>query len=296
MATIRLSGGDVDRLVDPGELVEEIKRVILSDARAPLRASVEEAGSWLGAMPAGGLGFFAVKIVGVYPDNPKKGLPLVRGILLLLDSSSGDILLEADAAPATGWRTATATALALRLLGYTGGGTLGLIGAGTQASYHLKVFSRLYGFDKLLVYDLAKERAERLAGEYGGRVVSRREVLVGSDVIIAATTSREPVVEGRLLKSGAVVASIGAPKPVRELDQATLERARCILVDTREGVLGEAGELEGLERLPELLELKEALQGKTCDMGDVKVYKSVGTALFDLAVAIHLYKKTMKQQ
>ncbi|MCE4599064.1 MAG: hypothetical protein F7C81_02575, partial [Desulfurococcales archaeon] len=129
----------------------------------------------------------------------------------------------------------------------------------------------------------------------GGRVVSRREVLVGSDVIITATTSRKPVVEGRLLKSGAVVASIGAPKPVRELDQATLERARCILVDTREGVLGEAGELEGLERLPELLELKEALKGKTCDMGDVKVYKSVGTALFDLAVAIHLYKEAVKQ-
>ncbi|MCE4599241.1 MAG: hypothetical protein F7C81_03485, partial [Desulfurococcales archaeon] len=123
---------------------------------------------------------------------------------------------------------------------------------------------------------------------------SRREVLMESDVIIAATTSREPVVEGKLLKSGAVVASIGAPKPVRELDQATLKRARCILVDTREGVLGEAGELESLERLPELLELKEALKGKTCDMGDVKVYKSVGTALFDLAIAIHLYKRTRK--
>lgn len=283
-----LDAGKIEELVDPAKLVDDIARVLASDAKAPLRASLEHGGSWLGAMPAGGLGYFAVKIVGVYPANPVRGLPLVRGVLLLFDAETGEPLLEADATPATGWRTAAASALALRLMGFRGGGTLGIIGAGVQGEYHARVLGTVYGFDEILVHSKTRVRAEELARRHGGRAVEMMELLRRSDVVVAATSSREPVVRGGVLREGTKVVSVGAPKPVRELDAETVKRARCILVDTREGVLAETEDVEGAE---ELVELAEALKGRECRFGELRVYKSVGTALFDLAIALHLYER-----
>ncbi len=283
-----LDAEKIDKLVDPAKLVDDIARVLTGGAEAPLRASLEHRGSWLGAMPAGGLGYFAVKIVGVYPANPIRNLPLVRGVLLLFDAETGDLLLEADAAPATGWRTAAASALALRLMGFRGGGTLGIIGAGVQGEYHARVLDTVYGFDEFLVYSKTWAKAEEMAKRHGGRAVELEELLRRSDVVVAATSSREPVVRGELLQEGTMVVSVGAPKPVRELDAETVKRAGCILVDTREGVLVETEDVEGAE---ELVELAEALKGRECRFGELRVYKSVGTALFDLAIALHLYER-----
>ncbi len=282
---------EVDRIVNPLELIEEIKFVLSSrDVYAPKRLGLEHTGSWLGVMPVAGLGYYAVKIVGVYPENPRHGLPLVRGRLLLFSSRSGELLLDAEASAPTGWRTAAATALALRVLGLERGGVLGVIGAGVQADYHLRLLVPIYGFYDVLVYDVDYSRAERLAERHGARPVkSLDRLLEESDVVVAATTSRTPVVRGRLLKRGAFVASIGAPRPVRELDSETIARAGCVLVDTREGVMSESDDVVGAD---EVVELGEVLRGeKTCGPRDLRVYKSVGTAVFDLAIAIHLYRR-----
>ncbi len=286
--TFRLSGSDVDRLVEVRDLMALIEKALTESPKPPPRTAIEYLGSWFGVMPASGLGYYAVKIVGVYPENPSRGLPLVRGTLLLFDPRSGDLLLEADAGPATGWRTATTTLIALKLMGYSGG-ALGMVGAGVQARYHLEVIRRTLGYDKLLVYSLAKAKAEALAREYGGRAAdSLRELLETSDAIIAATTSREPVVLSSHVRSGAIIASIGAPRPVRELDPELVRRGRCLLVDTREGVTSESDDWVGAEGL---VELSEALRGVQCTWGDVRIYKSVGYSLLDLAIAVHLYER-----
>jgi alanine dehydrogenase len=287
--TFKLSGLDVDKLVDVKSLMDLIERALTESPRPPPRTAIEYLGSWFGVMPASGLGYYVVKIVGVYPENPSRGLPLVRGTLLLFDPRSGDVLLEADAGPATGWRTATTTLVALKLMGY-GGGALGIIGAGVQARYHLEVVRRAFGYDKLLVYSLTKARAEALAKSYDGRVAgSLRELLEASDTIIAATTSREPVVINSYVRSGALVASIGAPRPVRELEPELVRRGKCLLVDTREGVTSESDDWIGAESI---VELSEALKGALCDWGDIRVYKSVGYSLLDLAIAVHLYERS----
>ncbi|MDM7275343.1 MAG: ornithine cyclodeaminase family protein [Thermoprotei archaeon] len=283
--TYRLSRENVDRLVDPRGLVGLIERVLVEAPKPPRRVSLEYEGSWFGVMPAYGPGYYSVKIVGVYPENPQRGLPLVRGLLLLVDSKSGDVLLEADAGPATGWRTAAATVVALKLMGY-GGGVLGVIGAGVQADYHVRVIRNTLGFDKLLVYDIIEAKAKSLAVRYGGSAADLRKLLESSDAIVAATTSREPVVMGRMVRSGALIASIGAPKPVRELDEEVVVRSRCLLVDSVEGVKAES---EEWMPAAQLVELAEALRGVKCEWGDVRVYKSVGYSLLDLAVALHLY-------
>ncbi len=286
MLAYRLSASDINALVDPKKLVTVVEKALIEAPRPPRRVAIEYEGSWLGVMPASGLGFYSVKIVGVYPENPRRSLPLVRGILMLIDPKSGEILLEADAGPATAWRTAAATIIAFRIMGY-GGGVLGVIGAGVQADYHIRFVRDTLGYDKLLIYDIVSSKAEVLASKYGGMAVSLEEILKRSDAIIAATTSREPVVHGDILRWGAIVASIGAPKPVRELDDRVVERSRCLLVDSREGVMSESDEWV---KASKLVELSEALRGVKCDWGDVRVYKSVGYSLLDLAIAIHLYE------
>ncbi len=289
-SALRLTGRDVDELVEPHRLVEVVERVLRAGLKAPKRLSLEHRGSWLASMVAAGEGYYAVKIVGVYPDNPSRGLPLVRGVLMLFEASTGELLLEAPAEEATGWRTAAASALALKLLGFRGGGSLGIIGAGVQATYHVRLLTSLYSFDEVLVYSRTREKAERLASLAGGIVAdSLDELLKRSTVVVAATTSRTPVVKGRLLREGSYVVSVGAPRPVRELDEETVRRAGCILVDTRDGVLSESDDVPGWARI---VEMGELVRGESsCDYREVGVYKSVGTAVFDLAVALHLYER-----
>lgn len=286
-----LDAKTVDSLVDSRSLVEDIARVLVEAPKPPPRLSLETDKSWFGVMPAYGLGFYSVKLVGVYYENPARGLPLIRGVLLLVDAESGDVLLEADAGPATAWRTAAASALALRLMGFKGG-ALGVIGAGVQGRHHVVVARELFEIDKILVYDIDKTRAEKLASETrASRVESLREVLAGADAVVAATTSRTPVVIGDFLKQGVYVVSVGAPKPVRELDESVVKRSRCLLVDSIEGVKSESEDWVGAE---ELVSLADALRGKSCLWGDVRVYKSVGYSLFDLAVALHLYRRATR--
>lgn len=280
---------EVDRLVDPEGLVADIAR-ILPAAVSPPRVSLTHRGTWFAAMPAAAEDVLAAKLVSLHPRNPSRGLPLVRGLLVLLDAETGEPLLAADAAAATGWRTAAATALALRLLGAPRGAALGVIGAGVQADYHLRVLRRLFSPSRVLVSSRSRARARRLALAHGGEVVERRRLLEESDIVVAATTAEEPVVEGRLLAWGALVASVGAPRPVRELDAETLLRAGCVLADTVEGVMEEAGDVDA--SMVDVVGLRGLLSGgEACRWREVRAYKSVGTAALDLAVAAHLYRR-----
>lgn len=290
---IRLGPGDVDALVNPEGLVEDVARVLAGgEVVAPLRASLTHRGSWFAAMPAAGDGFLAVKLVGVYPGNPGRGLPLVRGLLLLFDAETGEPLLEADAGAATGWRTAAATAVALRLLGGDRG-VLGIVGSGVQAQYHMRLLSRVARFEEFLVYSRRPGHASALARRYGAEPVDSLAGLVrGSDTVLLATSSTSPLVDAPDAL-GKVVASIGAPAPVRELGRGLLAAARCVVADSVEGVAREAGEYE--PGLFELVGLGELVSGRAgCRWGGARVYKSVGTALLDLAIALHLYRRASR--
>lgn len=279
----------VELLVDPGRLVEEIRRALLDPTAVEAeREAITIGGSWFAAMTAGDDSIVSVKNVGVYPGNPQRGLPLVRALTLVFDSRTGEPLLAYEANSATGLRTAAASLLAAKLLGARKGGVLGIIGAGAQATWHGLVFKRLLPPSEILVHSRTRGRAERLASMLGGRAVGLEEANRESDILVAATSSREPVVLGELLRTDAIVISVGAPAPVRELDETVRRRARCLLADTRPGVLRESPDGEGWERV---VGLDELLRGKACSPGDVRVYKSVGRPLFDLAISRLITKR-----
>jgi alanine dehydrogenase len=275
---------EVDSVVDPQGLVEDIRNVYLSQYIAFERVSSIISGSWFGIMR----GFheelgFLVKIVGIFPQ----AYPRVKGVVVVIDHVTGNLKALIDGYSLTGWRTAGASALAQIILGGYSIETLGIIGAGTQALYHLRVFTKLFRIGRILISTRSPEKARDLAREFGAEQVSARDLNATATTVIAATNSPEPVVIGDLLSPGSIVISVGAPKPVRELDERTIQRAGCALVDTRQGVLEESDDVKGIE----VVEIGEALRGKRCVFRDIKLYKSVGTSILDIAGAIHILRR-----
>ncbi len=288
---------DINELIDPLQLMMVIKDLYLKKPYVIERVSIEYLDKWIGLMPGidDEVGF-VIKVIGIYP----RAYPRVRGYILVFDLENGEIKYIIDAKSATGWRTATTSALATKLLlpckleEKCFIETLGLIGAGLQGYYHLKIFSQLFDLGKILVYDINKENIEDLKKKLVDLKISyteRRLLLEESDVVIAATNSREPVVEGEYLRKDTIVVSIGAPKPIRELDDIVRKRAKCALVDTIEGVIKESEDVSNLA----LIEIGDCLRGSQCSFGDIKLYKSVGTALLDIAVTKYLINKLSKK-
>lgn len=273
----------VDSIVDPLGLVEDIKNTYLSRYMAYERVSSIVNGSWFGVMR----GFheelgFLVKIVGIFPQ----AYPRVKGVVVVIDHVTGDLKALIDGYSLTGWRTAGASALAQIILGGYSIDTLGIIGAGTQALYHLRVFTKLFKIGRILLNTRSPEKAENIERMFGAELVPISVLNRTATTIIAATNSVEPVVKGELLLPGSIVISVGAPKPVKELDEKTLQRAGCALVDTRQGVLEESDDVRGIE----VIEIGEALRGKSCVFRDIRLYKSVGTSILDIAGALHILR------
>ncbi len=281
---IVISREEVDAIVDPEELVKDIKETYLSNYIAFERVSSIINDAWIGIMRGylKNLGFL-VKVVGVYP----RAFPRVKGVVTVIDIESGDIKAIIDGYSLTGWRTACASALAHEIMGGRRIETLGIIGAGTQARYHLAVFTRLFKIERVLISTRTPDKAYSLSREYGAEISALEDLNIRSTTVIAATNSTEPVVRGDLLAGGSIVISVGAPKPVRELDRRVSERAGCALVDTRKGVLEESEDVEGVE----LVELGEALRGRECRFKEIKLYRSVGTSVLDMAGAYHIIKR-----
>jgi len=288
-----LSDADVNRLVRVPELVEQVRSVLVDGVRAGDRVSVEYEGSWFASMIAAGHGYFTSKLVGVYPGNVERGLPLVRAVLVAFRASDGEPVVLMDATVATAWRTAAATAVALEALGAPRGGVYGIIGAGVQGTYHALVIQRMFSPSEVLVASRTRAKAEALAARLeNARVVDLDTLLSSSEVVVAATNSTRPVVKGDLLRKDAIVASVGAPRPVRELDERVAERGRCVVVDTRSGALAETDDVAGFR---EIVELSELLRGRRCQWGDIRVYKSVGTSLLDHAMLLYILGRLGRQ-
>ncbi|MGC8583283.1 MAG: ornithine cyclodeaminase family protein [Thermoproteus sp.] len=271
---------DVDRAVDAAALVEDIAAALRARKHVLPRRALEFGGVWFAPMAAyvEGMGIGA-KLVGIYPG----GRPPVRALAVLIDPHSGEPLALADATRLTGWRTAAASALAARLLGASVD-VVGVVGAGVQAEYHIRVFREVFKPSRIVVY--SRSRAAELASRLGVEAAGIDEVL-RADVVIAATDSREPVVRGASLRPGSLVVSVGAPRPVRELDDAVRARARCAVVDSPEAP-EETDDVAGLE----LVLLEDLVSGRAaCRKGEISLYKSVGYAPFDVAAIYHVYRR-----
>jgi alanine dehydrogenase len=252
-------------------------------------------------MPAWSAAALGVKLVTVMPGAAAHGAGTVQASYLLLDRATGEprALLDGDAL--TLRRTAATSALAAQHLARPDAARLLIVGSGRLAPWMARAHVAL---NPELVHvgvwgrnaDAAEDVVETLRDEGIDAEVAEdlRAAVQSAEVICCATTSREPLVRGAWLQPGAHLDLVGGFRcDMREADDAAVARAR-IVVDTYAGALAEAGDLvQPLEagviaREQVLAELAEVLRGEKRGRlapGDITLFKSVGSALEDLAAA-----------
>ena len=270
----------------------------------PARIDVNVPSGFFRAMPAALGDYMGAKIMTL-----AKGVGN-RYLLLVYRQDTGELLATLDASEVTRLRTAATTALAGALLLPAGTSVLGLVGTGFEAEGHLRAFADTWPLQKVRVYSRSADKraafATRLSRKLGleiEAVDSVADVTNTSPVTVLCTKATEPVIEGSTFAPGAVVLSIGSTRPdLRELDDATFARARAVLVDDPASVLAESGDVRsaiagGAIDADALIPMAQwtTADAECASERDLLVFKSVGTALQDLALAAILIKSAVER-
>ncbi len=252
---------------------------------------------------------FGTKIISLFPGNAAKNLPMITGIFLLNDAETGKPLAILDGGSLTALRTGAVGGVAVRHIVPQQAETAGLIGAGTQGYYQLLFAAHARKLKRIVVYNRTFTKAvdfcARLQSDLPAvkieAVSTVEEVLKRVDLVITATPALNPVLpDDEAMLRGKSYIGIGSYKPeMREFPQALYRLADHVLVDTLHG-LEESGDLiTPLEQnwisREQVIDFSDYLGGKAKPPKpeETKVFKSVGMALFDLAVGELLYRRAL---
>ena len=243
----------------------------------------------------------ALKTVNVFHDNHVHGLPSHMATIGLFDADTGAAVATMDGAVITGVRTAAGSMLTIRELARKDAKVATVIGGGVQAREHLRLLDRMGTLDTINVISRTPESARRVAEGIGrSRVVTDIAAAVrSSDVVCLTTSSDVPVIEADWVKPGTHVTSVGFAPPGGELPRALAEQAT-VYVEARTAFspapVG-CPELPGLDPASgiEVGELLGGTRGGRTSASEITVYKSMGNAMEDMAVANLVYRKAKAQ-
>ncbi len=313
-----LSRTNVQQAISLPEAIEIVRdafsQLSNGEATVPLRVPVDiprHAGVTL-FMPAylSGTDALAVKIVSVHDNNPQLGLPLINAVVVVVDPVTGQARAVMEAGYLTALRTGAVSGVATDVLARTDARVAAIFGAGIQGRTQLLAIGAVRQLERVYVYDRKRDLAVRFVEEMRGQVgvpddlrlaATPAEAVRDADIICTATTSREPVYDGDLVKSGAHVNAIGAFTPeTRETPESLLRRADKIVVDSYAAALAEAGDLiipikRGIIQESNIYsELGEITSGKRPGRErdtEITYFKSVGNAVQDVSVAQAVLKR-----
>ena len=257
---------------------------------------------------------FGLKLVSVVPGNPPRGLPLIHASVLIVDAVTGKTLAIMEGGWLTALRTGAVSGMATDLLARRDADVLALFGAGAQAPMQAWAIHTVRPLREIRVVNRSEEHYQQLVATLQHllgancpsirRVSSATDALHGALLVACATTATSPLFDWRDVEPGTHINAIGAFTPAMcELDPETLAHAH-IVVDQRKAALSEAGDL--LQPLAagrivgpqEWVELGEVVTGQhpvRQSSDDVTVFKSVGIAIQDVAVASMVYAKACEQ-
>jgi ornithine cyclodeaminase/alanine dehydrogenase-like protein (mu-crystallin family) len=309
-----LSHADVHAALAPDACEQAIVEVLIAQCRgaayAPLRSVMIPPGApgFMGLMPAYASGesdlthpsTFALKAICLMPANPSRGLDAHQGVVTLFDGDTGIPSAILNASAVTEIRTAAVTAAATRPLARGDATVLTILGSGVQARAHLRSLRDVRDWDQVRVFSPNSAHLRALVDDPPVKLpvtaaASAREAVEGADVVVTATSSKEPVFEHAWLRDDAHVNAVGASSPsARELELETVAAA-ALFCDSRESVRNEAGEfrlaveadlISGEAHIrAELGEvLSGAADGRTSRDG-LTLFRSLGIGIEDLAAA-----------
>ncbi len=316
MKILILDSAQIRELLPMADCIELMSDALSALARdevhQPLRTIIRppNARGLLGLMSAyrgGEQGAFGLKAICVFPENPSQGKDAHQGAVMLFSGETGELLALMNASAITAIRTAAVSAVATRLLAREDAHDLAIIGAGVQARTHLAALACVRSLKRVRVAARNAEHAQRLVEEMQPNIAfpieavqTNEEAVRGADLVVAATSSLEPVIKKEWISPGAHINAIGTHSPSsREIDSATMAAAR-IFVDRRESALNESGDYllaakEGVigpeNIVGEIGELLVGTKSGRTSATEITLFKSLGLAIEDVACADYLYRK-----
>jgi alanine dehydrogenase len=292
--TLYLREDDVASLMTAGDAVPVIegsfRRLAAGEVRNQPRLRLDLDGGRLALMAATdrGLGLAGSKTYAATAHG-------ASFVVALFDDAGATVaVLEANVLGQL--RTGAASGVAAKHLARQGASRLGIIGCGFQAETQVAcIRAAVPTIEVVSAYCRTEERLEAFCAKVGAEAAeSHREAAQGMDLVVTATTSRDPVLRGEWLSEGALVCAVGAnERRRRELDNVVLERAAFVCCDSKEQARTESGDLiepveSGVLDWLEVHELQEVVAGEVAgraDDDDIVVFKSNGLAAWDVALA-----------
>jgi alanine dehydrogenase len=314
-----LTGADVSKLVTMDDLIDSmedaLRRFSSGEVVQPVRTvlPIGNTNAFFGLMPAFVREPAAVgaKLVTVFASNAALDLPTHLATILLFSPQTGALVALMGGRSITACRTAAVSAISARLLARDDAGVAAIVGSGAQARSHLEALERVFELTEVRVWSPTPEHQARFVDEMESSAEARlvtsesaERAVRGADVVVLATSSREPVVQNEWVKDGGHVISVGACRPdQREMDPALTQRGR-LFVDSRAAALVESGDIVmGIQErrfaASHIIgELGELLAGKVegrRSPRDVTIFKSLGLAVEDVAAADLVYRRAVEQ-
>ena len=300
--TLLLSNQDVRAAFDWPSAIAALGQAygtVLPPEQFPPRTMARGKGLWLrtlsGVMPG-------QKVIGAKLIAASMTAQAASYLIPLFDGETMALTALIDGASITGLRTAATSALAARTLCASAAPSVAVIGSGFEARTHLEALARSGPLGPVQVF--SPRQSSRLTfcaamADKGIAVVaadSAEAAVEAAELVVCAARSRDeqPTLRGAWLRPGMTVVSIGSTLPEqRELDPAAIARAVLIVADMVDEVAHDTGDMivaaqagvEFDERLVSLAEVCSGLHPGRTSAQQVMLYKSVGSALQDLAVA-----------
>ena len=314
-----LSEKQVTSLIDIDELISTLERahVQYSSGKAvmPVRLVVPlpQIHGRITSMP----GFLnedqslGMKVVTYFQENPKQNLPAILGTIMLFSVDTGKMIAVMDGSYVTAIRTACASAMATKALANAETPVLGILGAGVQARAHIEALARVRKIERIKIYSPSGAGAAgikkdlepivKIAMDVAG---SADEAVFDADLLVTASTAKQPIVRSEWLKAGVHINAVGSHRPdYREIDGATIARAK-VVVDSRDAIMAECGDIllaikeNAIDENHIHGEIGEILAGMKSgrnSASEITLYKSVGIAIQDVATAHLVYRKALER-
>lgn len=253
--------------------------------------------------------YYGLKEASSFPSNIGKNKSTVMSNIQVYSADTGQLLAIISANYLTAVKTGAASAVATMYMAKKDASVLAIIGTGIQARTQLAAIQEVRSLECVRVYDLDPQRKEDFAAyiqdhknrDYRVEIAETSEQCVsGADIIVTATTSSKPVMQGDWLAPGAHLNCIGSFTPaMQEVDSTTVIKAKKIVCDNTEEVWKVAGDLlvpfnQGLITREKLYgEVGDVVTGKLAareNNQEITLYESVGFAALDIAIAVAVYQ------
>ena len=315
---IFLGKEEVEKLVDPNEIMDQIEeayRIFGADAYyMPPRPVIEHENKTLIYMPCFTEDVIGTKMLTIFPENAKLGLPSLDGLVILNDRTTGAPLAIMDGQAVTAWRTGAVGGVGIRHLSRKDACTVGIVGAGAQGFHQAVYACAARNIETVYIWNHSDRdltdfmaRLKKTIADPAVEVVQCKtveELVKASDIICTATPSEEPVLPNdRELLEGKCIIAIGSYTPqMREIPDVIWDLVDNVYIELPYAC-EESGDLsqplaEGRLTMDRVV-LMDKFLASGADEDEIAkkttYFKSVGMGLFDVCVAQKLLEKAKER-